>query len=56
MQSTLEFLTVAEGAYEVLRREPEVHEVAEATAVAFAVFILSAARFAEVGHRRQFSV
>jgi len=32
------------------------HEIAEATPVAFSVFVLTTTGFAEVGHRREFGI
>ena len=39
---------MAECACEFFRRQPEMHEVAETSSIAFSVFVLSATRLAEV--------
>jgi hypothetical protein len=49
VKAALDFLPVTELLHEVLRRKSKMHEIAEATAVAFPVLILTTARFTEVG-------
>lgn len=49
IEAALEALAGAQGGNEVFRREAQMHEVAEAAAVALAVLVLAAARLAEVG-------
>ena len=51
VQTTLETLTMAKGTDKVRGGEAEVHEIAEATAVTFTIFILTTASFAEIGDR-----
>ena len=47
---------MTEGACELLRRQPEMHEVAEAPSVTFSVFVLSTARFTEIRDWGEFCV
>jgi len=48
VQPPFNTLPMTQRADKVFRSQPQMHEVAEASPVALAVFILSAARFAEV--------
>lgn len=56
VQTTLETLTMAKGTDKVRGGEAEVHEIAEAASVAFAVLVLTAACFPEVGHGGQLRI
>ena len=51
VQTTLQTLAMAKGTDEVRGREAKVHEVAEAAPIAFAVLVLTTARFPEVNGR-----
>ena len=48
VQLSIKALAMTERGRQLLRRQPEMHEVAETSPVAFSVFILSAARFTEI--------
>jgi hypothetical protein len=47
---------MTEGACELLRRQPEMHEVAEAPSVTFSVFVLPTACFTEIRDWGEFCV
>jgi hypothetical protein len=56
MKPALNALAVAQRRNELLGREAKVHKVAETATVALAIFVLSAAGFAEVRDGREFGV
>jgi len=41
---------------QIWRSESQVHKVAKATAITFAVFVLTATGFAKIRHRRKFGI
>lgn len=52
METAFQSLPMPEGTDEVWGSEAEMHEIAEAAAVAFSVLVLTTARFTEVCHWR----
>lgn len=56
VQFSFQALTVTERACELLRCQPKMHEIAEASSIAFSVFILSAAGLTEVRDWGEFCI
>ena len=56
VEPPLEPLAVAEGTHQLWGREPQMHEIAEATSVAFTILVLTAACFTKIGYGRQLRV